>query len=604
MNIDKLRLDPKRLPKTLHLNRSKGKNQKFVFWDIETRPIQRDKGQDLEFKLAVLWPCTITPQGEKINALTIPCTTRDMFLKEFDKLASQYSSLTFMAHNTQFDLRYSKLLEHITSNAGKVESLYMSQGTNVITTNYKNHKQVFLDSMNWYAFSLAKLGDMVNENKGDINFENCSDQELMAYCKQDVRVMIYAFMRYKKWLHDNFGTNISYTRGADAFGIWRRSRNAECVTLHNNLEVLKNETRAYYGGRTEAFKLGNLSGKNWVKIDVNSLYPYVMSVCKYPVKYRGKIVDTDRYSLLSLMDMYCVLAKVKCNINSPYLPKYDRKGVYFPTGNIEGWFTGAELKHLLYNSIGLEVIEAHSYEQEDIFSHVIASLMRTKVKAELENNEIDRTMSKLIMNSIYGKFAQRTDELEYMEDIDSIKYGSFQRVDENNGEVTTYTVINGQVYLKNPTYIGKNSSPIISATVTSNARMYLYMAMLEVGIENIAYVDTDSIIMKDSDELLAKLPIHGTDLGKWKIEGRSNSLSVISPKNYTFGDESHRKGIPKKAIEVEPNTWEFQRIKTLKALLHKDSDEIPHVHNVTRKLLSQYWKAILSRDHVYTPFSI
>lgn len=604
MKLSELKLDPKRFPKTLELNRYKANNQKYVFWDIETSSTKVKGGNNLDFKLAVMWMATLTPDGKYINGYTQNLESIDEFYAYFDKITQKYSTLTFIAHNTQFDLRYSKLLEYITDNNGIIRTNHMTQGTNVIQTEYKSHKQVFLDSMNWFSFSLEKLGKIVGVHKGKIDFNNCSIPELFAYCKQDVNILLRVFMRYKKWLSDTFGTNISYTRGADAFGIWRRSRNADKVHLHLNLDVLKKEIIAYHGGRTECFKMGKLPKRGWIKIDVNSLYPYVMSKSQYPTNYLGKIAVNERYNLLSLMDNYTVLGLVKCNIKDAYLPVYSPRGLYFPVGKIYGWFTGDELRHLLYNATDLEIIEAHKYEQDDIFSDVISKLMYAKNKAEKEGNIVDRTTSKLLMNSIYGKFGQRNHELKDTDEINDRKYDSFYRIDENNGYNRKFVILNHRVYEQIPSMVGKNSSPIISACVTANARMYLYYAMRDIGIENIAYVDTDSIILKDEESLLSNIEIHPTDLGKWKVEERSEIVKIYSPKNYQFGTEIHRKGIPKKAVEKPNNVFEYLTFGTLKSLFAGVDENIPHVRYVTRQLKDQYWKAILHRNHKYQPFTV
>ncbi len=55
------------------------------------------------------------------------------------------------------------------------------------------------------------------------------------------------------------------------------------MLVHMKPEVIKLEIDSYRGGRNECFFIGEAHGE-FYKLDVNSMYPYVMATHYYPIK--------------------------------------------------------------------------------------------------------------------------------------------------------------------------------------------------------------------------------------------------------------------------------------------------------------------------------
>ena len=90
--------------------------------------------------------------------------------------------------------------------------------------------------------------------------------------------------------------------------------------------ILRKELASYYGGRTEAFKIGSLSGYTWYKFDINSLYPFVMANADYPVSlyksdYNPKW-DEALYDLRGKIG----LGYIECEIEKPAIPSRTKEG--------------------------------------------------------------------------------------------------------------------------------------------------------------------------------------------------------------------------------------------------------------------------------------
>ena len=175
-------------------------------------------------------------------------------------------------------------------------------------------------------------------------------------------------------------------------------------------------------------------------------------------------------------------------------------------GKISGYYCGQDLEWLLLHGSNINLDELHIYDKSPIFKTVIEKLNGFKEKASRENNVVDRTNVKLIMNSIYGKFAQRNEEIIDVKESKHNDVDTVYRIKEFGGLEVKSRIWQSKEYILERNILSQYSFPLISSVVTSNARMYLWKFIDEIGIQNIAYVDTDSIITNLTGCLLYTSP--------------------------------------------------------------------------------------------------
>jgi hypothetical protein len=277
----------------------------------------------------------------------------------------------------------------------------------------------------------------------------------------------------------------------------------------------------------------------------------------------------------------------------PILPYREFNKLMFPTGTIEGTWTMHELKFAMDRGVEVQEVKKTVFfkEMKDLFSKFVTFF--EKLKNDNTSTVIDgvetglnekgkkvnpslRSFAKLVLNSLYGKFAtarERTsytslkeidetlEKLEKKEEIFKPEIDFFQdlkkfrmRFPGQTKEVMeqaqkewnlkndisligrmpyrypNYTL--GEELIKYTTYItGDYVQVQVSSYVTAYARMELYK-----GIENITsrggkvyYCDTDSIV---SDIELEPDLIHDSIFGKWKLEGVIQKAYFSQPKVY------------------------------------------------------------------------
>jgi hypothetical protein len=122
---------------------------------------------------------------------------------------------------------------------------------------------------------------------------------------------------------------------------------------------------------------------------------------------------------------YSVFRKLFISKERDYQDEYDdyygetankiisNKGkLIFGIGMLEGWFYSPEFNIIKDIADSYEILDGYSFEGEEIFNEFIDKYWRMRKKFKEENNPIEKVV-KLYMNSLYGKFAQKRERINY-----------------------------------------------------------------------------------------------------------------------------------------------------------------------------------------------
>lgn len=289
--------------------------------------------------------------------------------------------------------------------------------------------------------------------------------------------------------------------------------------------------KAYFGGRVEVFK--NLA-KDCYHYDVNSLYPSVMQNESFPVGVCGfaKVMDTVGYTALkNQLDSANLHYIIDCTVehqiqNIGLLPiKQDGK-LIFPTGVFRGTWTNVELNFAIKN--GVIISEIHNIlfwlEKDTVFNRFVSKFRTMKE----ESVGAKRFFSKMIQNSLYGKFAMKSVRTVYEEWTEE-KMERLNSINQENARI--HAMFGQDIIVYDKTIIADYIRPHYSCFITAYARVKLLSTMLEVERSGgkVYYCDTDSLVC---DIKLNDSEVSDKLYGLWKLEREVFTGVYILPKLY------------------------------------------------------------------------
>ena len=359
-----------------------------------------------------------------------------------------------------------------------------------------------------------------------------------------------------------------------------------------NFEEPLNPRDAYFGGRTEVFKLKATSNSSHkIKyVDVCSLYPTVMYSDECPSGHPVKIIRPTKYdekwfgiikcTVLPPKKLYVPVLpfKIKTTKSEKLLFPLCRKCAETQTGikNCEhseierqllGTWSTVEVKKALEKGYKiLDIAEVWHFQKttSKLFKKYINDFMKLKLESSPHNypsnqayaddiklrqgieldmqnikpNPVKRTTAKTCMNSLYGRFGMRTNQTHTEFVTDPSRFYELlldDRLDDLSIFYLTDDMI--QVNYRYKDYFIENRYNVnifVALYTTANARLRLYEELDRLGTAA-CYCDTDSIIYLDDGSNSVKT---GDLLGDWTDELGKNvhieKFIATGPKSYYY----------------------------------------------------------------------
>jgi len=575
-----------------------------IFFDVESDMFVLPDGS-IEHKLKLGWACYLrkgdSTRGEKQYWIKFT-DAADFWQFVFVNCHSK-NKLWVIAHNISFDFTVVEGFKHLRAEGFKCKFFYSSGITTLIKVTKRGSSIMFVDSLNWFKESLEKIGDRLGLPKGKIDFDTADESALSTYCHRDVEILIEIYRHLVRFLEGNRISRLCYTIGSTAMAAFLFRHYRTKIYIHNNAEAIALERAAYKGGRTECFYIGELNYGPYHVLDVNSLYPYVMQINRYPVKYRKIVHNLRLADLRYYLEQYAVTARVFLETPSPiYAVRQDR--TLFPTGTFTTVLSTPEIIHALDQGHILGVETAVIYDQANIFTSFVDRFYALRQDFKTADNPLFEHFCKILLNSLYGKFGQKAQQWKKI----GVCPGEPDRIEDCIDAVThrrkQLRYLFGEVFELIGHTESLHSFPAIAAHVTAYARLYLWRLMQIAGEGNYYYCDTDSLFVNDRGLENLSDYIDDTALGKLKIDYQTDTLTIYGLKDYVTNVGKTIKGIRKNAIRVSDTVYAQESWPTLKGVLRSGDIGTYTTQKIEKHLARDYTKGTIDARGWTVPFAL
>ena len=458
-------------------------------------------------------------------------------------------------HNLKFDGQF--IMNWLFKNGYKHATSSLERESNTFTTLinskglyyqievifYKRGKRInkvtFQDSLKLIPLSVEEIANSFKLpiTKGKIDYSSHNNKpegspltpEEQTYIKHDVQIVAYAMNEFYK-----MGFN-KMTIGACALADYKtmigkkkfdRSFPVPTPEFHDDVKQSYRGGFSYVNPKYQGKTLGN-----GIVLDVNSLFPWVMATQELP--YGTPIFFKGQYIKDELYPLYTQMIKCQFELKEGKIPTIQIKYSYDFRGNEYLTTSGDTEVVLCLNSIDLELFleqyDVYNLEYisgwkfkatKSLFKDYVNKWTKNKIQAKEEKNHGLYLISKLFLNSLYGKFGTDTrlkEKIPYFTEEKEVKY--------KDSELKT----------REGVYVA------VASFVTSYGRRTTIKAAQKImddyarGKSKIqfAYADTDSLHCVSPDfELPKGLNINSNNLGAWKFESKFTKAKFLRQKCY------------------------------------------------------------------------
>ena len=426
--------------------------------------------------------------------------------------------------------------------------------------NKRVQKVTFFDSLKIIPFSVEAIAKSFNLkiSKLSIDYKKPRSKnhiltaEEKEYIKNDVLIVAQA-------LNVLFKENLKkMTQGSNALNDFKQIvKKKRFERYFPPLEKWADEDirKAYKGGFTylnPVYK-NKIVGAG-VVLDVNSLYPSVMMEKLLPFGegkfFEGKYKQDNFYPLY-IQSITCSFKLKEGKIPTIQLKAKEYKWEFLPNEYVESShnkiinlvLTNIDLKLFLenYEVHDLEYLNGWKFKgMHGIFNEYITKWITRKNEATISGNKGQRTLAKLMLNALYGKFATSL-----------VTYTKIPYLNEDG--VTCYHISEPEdkkgIYIPMGAFITAYAR---EKTIRTSQAIKDY-SIKTYGKDLYCYSDTDSIhTLLPIEELKQFCEIDDVELGKWKHESSFTEAKFVRQKCYVekFGNEYNITcaGLPKKCM--------------------------------------------------------
>jgi len=523
----------------------------------------------------------------------------DMF--KLDNGKKVIDGYTIYAHNLgRFDSVF--IIKQLDTDRYYINGIWNENSTIKVKIRDKETKQtiVLLDSINYFTTSLRKVlkGFECNILKGnfphrfvhknnlnyigeipeikfydnvsreeynnlrDLNRENnwSLKLECLNYLRSDVLGLLEAINKFSTFYYEKHSINIvKYptlaSLGIAVFGVEFYNEENEIKMIKGPLEDFIRES--YFGGNVNLFVNGkDRFVEHGYHVDINSQFPKAM-LNKMPT-------GDPIFSTNTNLEYYFGYVFAKITPPSVYKLKNlfiqyidDNGAVQCPRDTFYRWIKTDELKQSIKYGYTAEVICGINFpdhcNENELFGEYVNYFYDLKSNAQ---NQLERMIAKLMLNTLYGKFGQKEREnrirlvskeegeklikkyhYSYLSVLNEntvlIKYG--KKINEKLRKL--YDLEEKEIEMEGfKRYRGVQTAIQISSAISAYARMSINIYKnLEDNL--LIYSDTDSLILKK------KLPDHlmGNKIGQFKLESEFINGIFIRKKLYCYTDINENK---------------------------------------------------------------
>lgn len=405
----------------------------------------------------------------------------------------------------------------------------------------KQKKVKFIDSLKLIPLSVDKIAKSfhLDMQKLEIDYHSHNDlpkgspitEQEKEYVSHDVQIVASAI----KYFHEQGLTKL--TIGSCALSEYKKIATKKAFNRWFPKPFYDHDVRqSYRGGFTYLNpKFANKMVGDGIVLDVNSLYPSVMRYEYLP--YGTPKYFEGKYKYHPLYNLYTQMFSCEFKIKKGKIPTIQIKNSMSFIANEYLTSSNGDIVTLCLNSVDFKLF----FEQYDVwnityisgwmfkgtrglFDEYIDKWTESKINAKKEGNHGMYLISKLFLNSLYGKFGTSTTmvkKVPYVED-GVIKYRNGEPEQKDGIYIAVASFITSYARLKTI-----SSAQLITDNYNSGKSKVEFI-----------YADTDSLhLCLNGENPIKFLEGSGLDvdpykLGAWKWESKFNKAKFIRQKCY------------------------------------------------------------------------
>lgn len=524
----------------------------FVYVDTEALRIVGDGFETQRFRLAVA-ACDRRRPGKNDYMDRLWFETMDLGAL-WDWIEGRTGSrkrTVLVAHNLAYDLRIMDAFHQLPRRGWELTGIRLADRQAWCSWRRDGKSLVCADSLSWFPVSLEKLGALIEIPKCPLPDWEDDDEAWFARCRVDVAILAEGWRRTMAWLFDHDLGNWRPTGAGQSWTAYRHRFMDFPLLVHESDDARLAERVACWGGRCEAWRHGKLRGGPFIEWDFRAAYASIGAECDVPIKLHGELDIRDEKLMARATRRCAVLAEVEVTTDVPVVPARGEHGILWPVGTFTTTLWDNEIHLAEANGAQVRITRAWWYRKEPALRRFCEFCLDLLDPTNVEVDPVVRLVVKHWSRALVGRTAARWSQWKQwgrspLSDVDLSTL-----LDINSGERTELLQLGHQLFRRESLAENPDAMVAILSWVSAQARVRLWGVMAAAGFENLAYVDTDSVLVNQAGhQRLREAAISGL-----AVKSAWASVEVRGPRQIVLDGRLRAAGIPLSAVREGDDRW-------------------------------------------------
>jgi hypothetical protein len=456
------------------------------------------------------------------------------------------------AHNLGHDIRISQAFTILPDLGWELEWCNLDRNVSAMTWRSAHGTLVMADTWTWIPLPLNVIAPQTGTVKFKMPHDAAPEESWNEYCMRDAEIVYRVVSRLVEFIGKNHLGNWQPTGAGMAYATWRHKFLHHKILVHDDAKALAAEREAMHTGRAEAWRHGKLGISTWTEVDMRNAYLMIGAECDLPRKLRQHYakIGLREYSRLCVRNR--VLCRVHLDNRNPVAPLKTDGRTLWPIGTFTTWLWDTEVDACLRYGSTVQILEAYVYARDPILKDWANWVFDVLNRDDPDGNNVAQTWIKHCSRALIGRLALRVPSWEVFGANPEQITGISHITDLASRGTHRMMHVGDRTLIETAVEEGRDSLPQVTGWIMAECRVRLWEAMNVAGLDNVAHVDTDSLVVNRAG--LARLRDgYGADYARlWQEKGTYRRLEVWGPRCYFRDGQRVTSGVPLRA-ELQPD---------------------------------------------------
>lgn len=538
--------------------------KRLAFMDIQTRECKRGGNRELSWACGAMgttyWTAKSKVRKDELKVHESPQTMWDM-LDTFCKPSKRVVCFTF---DLPEQLRTSQALIHLPQKGWHLETVVLEPGAAWALFRDGKRSLMFCDLKAWTPYDWERVRNATVGRGGVSRRPLVGGDPARNLAYNRAQIIRAAVTQILEWIERDGLGPFKPTGSGQSYSAFRRRYLTDRVLVHDDHDRLRAERISMWAGRTEAWRWGDIPGGPFIELDMRAAYTRIASQCSVPTIAVGGMCKPTVQTVLKAKGRYEYLCHVQVETEVPVVPASGGAHTFWPVGVFDTWVWTPEIDLLHRYATRVQITGAYKYRTAPALAGFSSYVLST-LDAPPENTlGLPSLVMKHWSRTLVGRLGLRYRAWIPFSDDNDPDLSMCTFIDYDDNTMTDMLCVGKDMLLLGRLEESVESVPQIPAWVMSECRRRLWETMVDIGLERVVYVDTDSIIFATSGDRRSERAVLRSFSDMWAPKGRFARLHINGPRNLHTDDDRRMSGLPGNAFQCGPTEYRGEVMRSIK----------------------------------------